>query len=143
MSEHKYQTIHRMPNVKEYIDLCSSVGWQEVMNFDAAEQSLQHSCYGVVIEYNREAVGMGRIVGDGIMYFYVQDIVVKPEHQSKGLGQLIMKAIQQYLSEHAAEKAFVGLFSAQGKESFYQKYGFNVHQGMTGMFGVIHDREIK
>jgi hypothetical protein len=54
-----------------------------------------------------------------------------------------MTTITEYLKEEAPEKAFVGLFAAQGKESFYNKYGFNKHEGMTGMFGVIHGNELK
>jgi ribosomal protein S18 acetylase RimI-like enzyme len=86
---------------------------------------------------------MGRVVGDGMIYFYIQDIAVKPEHQSQGIGRRIMDAITAYLKEYAPEKAFVGLFAAQGKETFYNRYGLNRHDGMTGMFGVIHGGEIK
>ncbi|MCA0753773.1 GNAT family N-acetyltransferase [Paenibacillus sp. N4] len=138
-----YNVQARMPVVTEYLKLCTAVGWKDFMNFDAAEQSLKSSLYGVVVEYKDEIVGMGRVVGDGHIYFYIQDIAVMPEHQNKGIGKLIMAAITDYIKEHAPEKAFVGLFSAQGKESFYNQFGFHRHDGLTGMFGVVHEREIK
>ena len=53
-----------------------------------------------------------------------------------------MEAITNYTKSNAPEKAFVGLFAAQGKEAFYNRYGFHKHDGMTGMFGVVHEREI-
>ena len=66
-----------------------------------------------------------------------------PEHQKRGIGKQIMNAITAYLHEHAPEKAFIGLIASQGKEAFYTDYGLNRHEGMTGMFGVMNEREIK
>lgn len=132
-----------MPTIAEYKNLCNSVGWTDYMNFDVAEESLNQSLFGVVIQYKDEMVGMGRVVGDGKIYFYIQDIAVMPEHQNKGVGNNIMEAISEFLKDNAPEKSFVGLFAAKGKESFYNKYGFNKHDGMTGMFGVIQESEIK
>ncbi len=60
---------------------------------------------------------MGRVVGDGAVYFYIQDIVVHPEHQGKGIGENIMSALMTYLQENAPDKAFIGLFASKGKRS--------------------------
>ncbi|MBW5448096.1 GNAT family N-acetyltransferase [Cohnella sp. CFH 77786] len=139
----EYKTIKRKPTIAEYKNLCNAVGWTEFINFDVAEESLDQSLFGVVIQHEDEVIGMGRVVGDGKIYFYIQDIAVMPEYQNKGIGKTIMEAILEYLIGNAPEKSFVGLFASKGKESFYKKYGFNKHDGMTGMFGVVHRREIK
>jgi len=139
----EYKILKRMPTIDEYINLCIAVGWKDYMNFEVAEESLKQSLFGVVIQCRDEIVGMGRVVGDGMIYFYIQDIAVVPEHQKRGIGSTIITTIKEYLKEEAPEKSFVGLFAAQGKESFYEKYGFNKHDGMTGMFGVMHEGEIK
>jgi ribosomal protein S18 acetylase RimI-like enzyme len=141
MSE-PYKLLKRLPTVEEYKYICEEVGWKDYMNFDVVKDSLKHSLFGVVIQYQDEIVGMGRVVGDGYIYFYIQDIAIIPLHQSKGIGNLIMTSIIEFLKETAPEKAFVGLFSAQGKEAFYNKYGFNKHDGMSGMFGVIHEGKL-
>ncbi|BFH63626.1 hypothetical protein PAJ34TS1_42180 [Paenibacillus azoreducens] len=133
-----YTLVEKMPTLEEYIHLCTAVGWEEVMNFAAAEQSLRQSLYGVTLLHGNELAGMGRIVGDGAIYFYIQDIIVVPEHQNKGLGRAILESITGYIRGHAPDKAFVGLFASHGKEDFYRKFGFNRHEGMTGMFGVVH-----
>ncbi len=45
------------------------------MNFNAAINGLEQSTTGVVaLDEESEAIGMGRIVGDGAIYFYIQDI---------------------------------------------------------------------
>lgn len=139
----EYKTIKRIPTIEEYKNLCTAVGWEDYMNFDVAEESVKNSLFGVVIQYKDEIVGMGRVVGDGKIYFYIQDVAVNPDHQSKGIGSLVMAEITGYLKENAPKKSFVGLFASAGKEPFYTKYGFNNHEGMTGMFGVIHEGEIK
>ncbi|MCR2802785.1 GNAT family N-acetyltransferase [Paenibacillus soyae] len=138
----EYQLTNRVPTIEEYVQLCTEVGWKDYMNFEAAEHSLPKSLFGVVAQHGDRVVGMGRVVGDGHIYFYIQDIAVSPDHQNKGIGQMIMEAITSHLKEHAPEKAFVGLFAAQGKEPFYQRYGFQRHDGMTGMFGVVHGNQI-
>lgn len=139
----EYITLKRMPTIAEFKKLCNAVGWNDYMNFDVLKESLNRSLFGVVIQYKEEIVGMGRLVGDGQIYFYIQDVAVAPEHQNKGIGNTIMTTIIEYLKENAPEKAFVGLFAAKGKESFYNKYGLNKHEGMTGMFGVVHESVIK
>ncbi|GMK41300.1 N-acetyltransferase [Paenibacillus sp. CCS19] len=143
MSQQQYVTELRLPTFEEYKAICNSVGWTDYMNWDVVEQSIERSLFGVVVRFGDETIGMGRVVGDGMIYFYIQDIAVKSDHQGQGIGRKIMDAITDYLKEHAPEKAFIGLFAAQGKETFYNKYGFNRHDGMTGMFGVVHEGEIK
>ena len=138
----EYKLLNRVPTIKEYKTICSAVGWNDLMNFDVAEASLSQSLYGVIIQYEDEIVGMGRVIGDGNIYFYIQDIAILPEHQNKGIGNLIMNAITEFLKANAPEKSFVGMFASHGKESFYKKYGFNEHEGMTGIFGVVHEGNI-
>lgn len=138
----KFNIIKRLPTIKEYKNICISVGWKDFMNFYVAEESISRSIFSVVVEYDDEVVGMGRVVGDGFIYFYIQDIAVKPEYQGQGVGSMIMKTIINYLKENAPENAFIGLFASQGKEAFYNNYGFNKHEGMTGMFGVKKGQEI-
>lgn len=139
----EYTVIHRVPTYEEYTRLCTAVGWKEFMNFDVADKSLKQSIYGVVVEQNGKAVGMGRIVGDGQIYFYIQDVAVDPDHQGQGVGRRMMESLMGYLRENAPDKAFVGLFASHGKEAFYRQYGLNDHEGLTGMFGVVIDGKIE
>lgn len=130
------------PTLDEYVYLCSSVGWKNFMNFDVAETSIRNSVFSVIVKENHNIIGMGRIVGDGAIYFYIQDIVVHPEYQGKGIGKEIMKALMKYLKENAPDKAFVGLFASEGKDEFYEKYDFkNYSPNMTGMFKVVSNEQ--
>lgn len=67
---------------------------------------------------------MGRIVGDGAIYFYIQDIIVIPSYQGRGIGLLIMNEIEAYLEENAFNNSFIGLMAADGVQKFYHKFGY-------------------
>ncbi|HDR6310158.1 TPA: GNAT family N-acetyltransferase [Bacillus cereus] len=133
-----YEFKHNIPTLEEYKYLCDSVGWTDYMNFDVANTSLKHSIHCITVKDNEQMIGMGRIVGDGFIYFYIQDIVVHPDYQKHGIGKEIMHRLVTYLHENAPDKAFVGLFASEGKESFYEKFDFKDYSpNMTGMFTVI------
>jgi ribosomal protein S18 acetylase RimI-like enzyme len=133
-----YKIESNIPTLEEYKYLCESVGWTNYMNFDVVETSLMNSIYCITVKDNEQIFGMGRIVGDGAIYFYIQDIVVHPDYQKRGIGHKIMNLLVEYLNKNAPDKAFVGLFASEGKEPFYEKYNFkDFSPNMTGMFTVI------
>ncbi|WP_449536444.1 GNAT family N-acetyltransferase [Ferdinandcohnia sp. Marseille-Q9671] len=137
-----YEFNHNIPTLEEYKFLCDAVGWTAFMNFDVAETSLRNSIHCITVYNNEHIVGMGRIVGDGAIYFYIQDIMVHPGHQKKGIGKDIMNRLVDYLNRNAPDKAFVGLFASKGTESFYESYDFKDYSpNMTGMFTVISRNE--
>jgi ribosomal protein S18 acetylase RimI-like enzyme len=131
-----YQIVERAPTLDEYREICASVGWQDSINFDAASQSLERSLYAVVALHHGQAVGMGRLIGDGAIYFYIQDVAIHPAHQQRGVGQRIVGMLMAYLKTHAPAKAFVGLFATEGHLDFYRQFGFSTHPALTGMFRV-------
>jgi len=138
MTNKTYELIERLPTVGEHKELWESVGWGTV-DTEMSAHSLANSVYGVVVVWEGNTVGMGRIVGDGAMYFYIQDVAVLPEHQNSGLGKWIMERLIDFIkkSRHSNGVAFAGLFASEGKDKFYKRLGFNNHApGMTGMFAV-------
>ncbi len=81
---------------------------------------------------------MGRIVGDGAIYFYIQDVLVHPSYRGMGIGKEIMNRLVEYLKENAPNMAFVGLFISKDKVNFYGKYDFKDYTpNIKGIFTVI------
>mgnify|MGYP000639522626 CR=1 FL=1 len=70
------------------------------------------------------------------MFFYVQDVVVDPQYQGNGLGNLLMEQIEAYLSKSAKKGATIGLLASQGKEPFYEKFGYTVRNGESFGLGM-------
>ncbi len=108
------------------------------MNFAVSGAALTNSVYGVVALCGEEVVGMGRIVSDGAIYYYIQDIAVHPDYQHNGIGKGILYRIFSFLERHAPQRAFIGLFAAEGTVPFYERFGLrNYAPEMTGMFTVV------
>ncbi len=116
--------IARSPTGEEYEALCRAVGWRDDVNFTVARAALAASLFHVVAEIDGETVGMARVVGDGAMFFYVQDVVVAPRHQAKGIGARLIQAIRDWLIANAPPMAQAFVFEAEGKHEFYRKLGF-------------------
>jgi len=131
-----YQLVERDPTVAEYQRLRRAVGWSE-MTEEGLAVGLPRALFSVVLELDGEAIGCGRVVGDGGLYFYVQDVIVLTEHRGRGLGRLIMDAVMGYLEETAKPGAFVGLMAAKDVAPFYERFGFAVRpERQPGMFRV-------
>lgn len=125
--------------LEDFTQLCSSVGWAGSINFAAAEKSLKNTLFSVIIKENDTPIGMGRIIGDGAIYFYIQDVVVHPDYQGQGLGRKILSTLVEYLEQNAPHQSFVGLFASEGNETFYERFNFKDYSpNMTGMFKVIN-----
>jgi len=128
--------VERPPTVEEYQRLREAVGWDSV-DAEATETGLRNALFSVCLTYKGEVIGCGRVVGDGGIYFYIQDIIVLPEFQGKGLGRRIMDAVVGYLDSHAHPNAFIGLMAAKGVSRFYERYGFSERPpDRPGMFRI-------
>ena len=123
MQADKYIVANSPPTVEEYLDLRDTTGWGEIAS-EIVHVSLENTLFHVTIRENDKLIGMGRVIGDGVMYFYIQDVFVHPDFQGKRVGDSIMQAIEEYLLKVTKPGATVGLLSAKGKESFYIRYGY-------------------
>lgn len=131
------QIEYRSPTVPEYIRLRNSVGWWEA-DEKAVERALKNSLFSVVLLEGSNVVGFGRIVGDDGLYYYLQDLIVHPEFQGKGLGRLLMKELMNYIGIKAGKGAFIGLMAANGLEKYYESFGFKARKhSAPGMYQVI------
>lgn len=65
-------------------------------------------------------------VGDGAMYWYLQEIVVHPDYQGKGIGKSIVNRLIEHVKSTAipGSQVTIGLSAAKGKDAFYEKFGF-------------------
>lgn len=113
----------RIPGIAEYNALKVSVGWP-VLEDKPTIEGLNNSLYAVCVIQNESVIGTGRIVGDGGIYFHLQDVIVHPDEQGKGIGTKIIEKLMNYIVVHAAPNAMVGLMCAKGVDPLYKKFGF-------------------
>ena len=129
--------IERRISVDEYLKLRNSVGWRDTA-IEKTKIALKNSIYSIVVEENKSVLGMGRIVGDGGIYFYIQDVIVIPEKQKMGIGTKIMEHLMEYIQQVAEPDSFIALMSAKGRSQFYKRFGFSERESDTpGMYFII------
>lgn len=128
-------------SVEDYIEIYTSVGWK-VPSVEQIAVAIEKSPFTVCVRYEGKPVGMGRIVGDCAMSFFVKDIAVIPKFQNQGIGSIIMDCIAEYVKKNTPKgwEICMELISAEGKEGFYEKFGFGKKPGNGmghGMMGLI------
>lgn len=122
----------RVATPAEHRRLAEAVGWGHAFDWPTLPASLDGSLSGVVAVAGDVAVGMGRLVGDGVKYFYLQDVAVDPAWQGRGIGQAIVEALLGWVGEVAPAPAFVGLFATDVAVALYRRTGFGT-EGLTGL----------
>lgn len=115
----------------------------ELQHYDAedVEEALKHTLFSVVVKENGVPLGIGRVVGDGRIVFFIKDVVVEPCRQQTGIGRIVMDELMGYISANGCPNAYVGLMALTGKEGFYEKFGFRArpHDGLgSGMTQLIN-----
>ncbi len=117
--------IEQTPSADEFNYLTNSVGWG-IREKNIIEEALKNTLYSLCVYDNNKLIGYGRIIGDKTIFLYIQDIMVIPEYQSKHIGTGIMNnllnQINQYKKINPDIRTYLG--ASQGKESFYEKFGF-------------------
>ncbi len=111
---------------EEYLFLRDKVGWVKLSN-NQAEMAIKNSLYIIkALDEAGNIIGMGRIVGDGVVICYIQDLVVVPEAQGKGVGSLIINELIKYVKSIKEEGTtmMLCLMCAKGRERFYEKHDF-------------------
>ncbi len=116
----------RPPTLAEFRDLRVDAGWHLPPDL-IMSAALAKTLLGVCVETPKgETIGMGRVVGDGGIQLFITDVIVHKEWQNLGLGSKIMAMLMEYVETTASPETFVGLFSAFGRDKFYEKFGFIV-----------------
>lgn len=120
------------PSAEGYNRLRRDAGWPE-MDVATVERCLPQSLFAVCAFQGDDLVGTGRVVGDGGLCFYIQDVIVLRSHQGRGIGAGIMDRIMGFIAHGSVKNSYLGLMSAVGKEPFYHRYGFTTRP--TGALG--------
>ena len=113
-------------SVSDYNDLRASVDFITI-NDHRAHTALENALYKVIAYDGEKPVGMTRVVGDGGYVYFICDVIVRPEYQSKGLGRRLIENTLGWLESQVdeGETIMVNLMSAMGKDPFYEKLGFH------------------
>lgn len=112
-------------DVHTYLYLREQVGWRNLSN-NQATTAIKNSLYTLVAYVNNKPVGMGRIVGDGAVICYIQDLIVIPDMHGQKIGSAIITNLIEYVKSITEDGTtmMLDLMSAVSRDTFYEKFGF-------------------
>jgi len=109
---------------QEYMHVRQALGLP-ALAFPVAARAVRDDLFNVVVLLDGETpVGCARVIGDGVLNFFILDVLVAQKYQRKGIGSKIMGIVIGHLETVAQPGAFVGLMAAPGTETFFAKHGF-------------------
>lgn len=132
MEEVQVELLENELSAEDFVRLKVATGFME-RPLEQVERALQNDLYHVAAVSDGKVIGMGRLVGDGAMYWYLQEIIVLPKYQGQGIGKRIVNKLLEHVRNTAipGTGVEVGLTAVKGKEPFYEKFGFSL--GSSGM----------
>lgn len=79
---------------QEILPLYQSVGWTNYTNHpEMLKNAFEHSLKTYAAYNNDTLIGLIRVVGDGYSVVFIQDLLIYPEYQHKGIGTALLNLI--------------------------------------------------
>lgn len=112
-------------NIEEFNYLYDAVGWESYEE-NISEKALANTMYSVSVYDNEKIIGFGRLIGDGICFIYIHDVMVVPKYQNKKIGTKIMNKLLEKVNQIKLINPYVRVYlgASKGKEKFYERFGF-------------------
>lgn len=113
-------TYNEPVSAKSLADLREAVGWNR-MEREYASPLMTSYCHIAVYEDDM-LIGYIDCVSNGVTDAYIQDLMVHPAHQGKGIGTELMNRIICLLKEK--QIYMVSVIFDDSLKPFYERFGF-------------------
>lgn len=118
-------------NEAEILRLYASVGWTAYTDHPAVlRKGFENSMLTLAAYEGEKLVGIIRTVGDGHTIVFVQDILVLPEYQRKGVGTALLQAILDRYSH--VRQIELATDNTEETIAFYRSMGFREMSELGG-----------
>lgn len=102
-------------------DLRESVGWNRMEK--EYGNPLMTSFFHIAVYDEDQLVGYVDSVSNGVTDAYIQDLIVRPDYQGKGIGTDLMKKMIASLKEKHIY--MISVIFEESLKPFYVRFGFN------------------
>ena len=111
-------------NLKQLINLYQSVGWTAYTEKpELLQQAVHNSLYVLGAFDHDQLIGLIRVVGDGLTIIYIQDLLVLPAYQNKGIGSTLINKVRKEF-RHVRQQVLLTMEEPETR-AFYEKNGFS------------------
>ncbi|UGB28952.1 GNAT family N-acetyltransferase [Metabacillus sp. B2-18] len=121
-----HQFSDQLPSFEQFVSLHEASGLikskKGTYTREQLYQAAENSWYHISIYDQDQLIAFGRMISDGVYQALICDVMVDPSYQKQGLGKKIIEALLQKCKDSGIQS--VQLFSAKGKQQFYEKLGF-------------------
>jgi GNAT superfamily N-acetyltransferase len=123
--------VDRLPTRDELVDLYASVGWSAYTDDrDRLVAGVDASPFVATVRDGDLLVGLARAVSDDATIAYLQDLLVRPSHQRRGVGRALVGA---FLDRYAHVRQRVLLTDDDATQhAFYRAVGMTRADEVAG-----------
>ena len=127
---------HDTPTGEELLTLYTALGWGAyTADPGGLELAVANSTYVVTARRQGDLVGLARGLSDDVAVFYLQDILVRPGWQRRGIGRaLLSDCLQRF--QHVRTKVLL-TDDLAGQHDFYRALGFSDVAEDTGLHSFV------
>lgn len=116
-------TVAEAVGTDELVDLYASVGWTAyTADPGGLARAIAGSTYVVTARHGDLLIGLARGLSDDVSIFYLQDLLVRPEWQGRGVGtSLLADCLRRF--GHVRQKVLM-TDDQEGHHRFYRALGY-------------------
>ena len=115
--------------VDELKALYDSVGWSAYTDHPEIMQQLLPGAQSYISAWDGESlIGLIRTVGDGCYMLYIQDLLIHPDYQRKGIGTVLIKKILE--DAKGLRQILLSTDHTEKTIRFYRSVGFSTMEEM-------------
>lgn len=112
----------------QVVKLYNKVGWDNYTQDPRCLQAALQNSLSVLAAYeNNKLIGLLRAVGDGCTIVYIQDVLVLPTHQRRGIGKRLVTQFRRLYP--AVHQTILLIDDSPENHSFYKSCGFESKAG--------------
>jgi len=122
----EFKIVNSWPE-KEIVELYKAGGWWKDSFSSSGIKNLIKGSFAFVVAVEKttnKAIGMGRLISDGVSDAYIQDTVVLKEYRNMGIGGMIVKTLLDYCLSKGI--LWIGLIAEPNQDIFYSNLGFKI-----------------
>ena len=130
MEKSIHYTIEPPNDFEQLLNLYEALGWNSLkLTINDLEQMCSQSWYAIYAYDEKQLVGMGRVISDGVITGIVCGVCVLTSYQSEGIGKEIVNRIIQHCEQN---RVIPQLMCVESLENYYETFGFEKFSiGMT------------
>lgn len=111
--------------------------WAADRRVEDLEIAIAHSNPVISAWQDDQLIGFARATSDGVYRATIWDVVVHPDHQSKGIGRKLVETVLSHPHVNRVERVYL---MTTFKEKFYERVGFQRNSSTTM---VLHQQPIE